>query len=237
MTAFFIGCSFTYGDDLENKNDAWPALVAKSKKIDFVNGAVSGSSNERIVYQVVKNLDEHDRFYIAWSDISRFTRYFNDNHEINFNINLKNSRFSNEPCFVDYGKLHYRYWYNELYAFKAWLQQVVLLQTYLDANSKKWTMINAFDNNVRRWTGDWLDFKNNVKSLLCFDQMDDEQLFLEHSEIKKLEQKIDTTRFMGWRECVTLKTLTRNYPKGPTNHPLRQGHQAIAEYILSYDTD
>ncbi len=236
MTAFFIGCSLTYGDDLENKNDAWPSLVAKSKKIDFVNGAVSGGSNERIVYQVVKNLDEYDRFYIAWSDISRFTRYFNDNHEINFNIQLENRRFSNEPCFVNYGKLHYRYWYNELYAFKTWLQQIVLLQTYLDANSKKWMMINAFGNNVERWTSDWPDFNNSVKSLLCFDQMEDEQLFLEHSEIKKLEQKIDTTRFPGWKN-VSLATLTRDYPKGLTNHPLKQGHQAIAEYILSYDTD
>lgn len=236
MTALFIGCSFTYGDDLTNKNDAWPSLVSADKKIDFVNGAVSGGSNERTMYQVIKNIDDHDSFYIAWTDISRFTRYFYDNHEINFNINLKNYRFSNDTCFLEYGKLHYRYWYNELYAFKTWLQQIVLLQTYLDARSKKWIMINSFDNQLKRWTCDWSDFNNNVKSLLCFDQMNDEQLFSEHAEIKKLEKQINLDRFLGWK-TITLKTLTDDHPKGQTGHPLEQGHRAIADYILSYDTD
>jgi hypothetical protein len=237
MTAFFTGCSFTYGDDLENRAvEAWPSLIGNKKQIDFVNNAASGSSNERIVYQVIKNLHKHDKFYIAWTDISRFTRYFSDNHEINFNVQLANSRFANDPCFLDYGNLHYRYWYNELFSFKLWLQQVILLQTYLDANSKQWIMINTFDNHIKRWTSDWNQFNNSVQSLLCFDSMDDEQLFQEHLEIKKLEKQIDTDRFLGWRD-ITLASLTKDYPKGPTKHPLQEGHQVIAEYILKHDTN
>jgi hypothetical protein len=237
MTAFFIGCSFTHGDDLDNKDrDAWPSLVSKHKGIGFVNGAVSGSSNERIVYQLLKNVDDHEQFYIAWSDISRFTRYYHDNHEVNFNVHLRNTRFAGDPNFLNYGTLHYKYWYNELFAFKLWLQQIVLVQTYLDSKSKKYLMINTVDNHIKRWTSDWKNFNNSVKSLVCFDSMNDEQLLDEHLEIKKLEKQIDRDRFLGWGD-ITLQSLTAHCPKGPTNHPLQQGHQAIATYILSHDTN
>jgi hypothetical protein len=235
MTAFFTGCSFTYGDDLNDRTkSAWPVVVASRKNIQFVNNAVSGSSNERIVYQIIKNIDRYDSFYIAWTEISRFTRYFQDNHEVNFNIQLKNSRFEQDWYFLDYGNLHYRYWYNELFAFKTWLQQVVLLQTYLDAKLKKWIMVNTFDNQIKRWTVDRNQFNNNVKSLLCFDQMDDEQLYQEHLEIQQLTKQIDLNRFLGWNDTA-MSDLVRGYPKGQTNHPLEQGHQAIAEYILKHD--
>lgn len=237
MTAFFTGCSFTYGDDLADPTkSAWPVIVASRKNIHFVNNAVSGSSNERIVYQIIKNIDRYDSFYIAWTAVSRFTRYFQDNHEVNFNIQLKNLRFEQDRYFLDYGNLHYRYWYSELFAFKAWLQQVVLLQTYLDAKLKKWVMVNTFDNQIKRWTVDWNQFNNSVKSLLCFDQMNDEQLYQEHIEIHQLTDQIDLDRFLGWNN-TTLFDLVRDHPKGQTNHPLEQGHQAIAEYILKHDTD
>ena len=137
MNLFFVGCSFTYGDDLEDPGrNAWPTLVAGSNR--FVNAAQSGGTNDRTVYQVIKNIDQFDKFYIAWTFIERFTRYRAENNfEVNFNPSLVHKLYDRNTEFIEYANLHYKFWYNNLYSFKLWLQQIVLLQSYLDKKKQK----------------------------------------------------------------------------------------------------
>lgn len=238
MSLFFIGCSFTYGDDLVNREEtSWPALVAKEQKKTFVNAAVSGGSNDRIVYQVIKNINKFSKFYIAWTSIARFTRYHRSNNfEVNFTPTLSNGCYGSDTNFLNYGKIHYADWYNELYSFKLWLQQIILLQRYLDANNKQWLMVNAFPNNINRWCSGWNDFNNNVKLLLCFDQLNDQQLFSEHQEIQELLCQINFLKFPGWGSW-TIKEISAEYPLGATNHPLEEANCAIADYIIKHDSN
>lgn len=238
MRACFIGCSFTYGDDLNDPvTQAWPAIVAKKKNYDFANLAVSGGTNERTLYQAVKNVDNFDKFYIAWTSIDRFTRYRSDNNfEVNFNSRLIHRMYQGASEFHDYGKLHYAFWHNQLFAFKGWLQQIVLLQSFFDANDKNYIMISTFANDIDRWLSDWQHFNDSVKSLVCFDRMDDQQLLAEHLELQTLSSKIKTDRFQGWRN-QSIRNLVKAYPVGPTNHPLTQGHECIANYVIDHDTN
>lgn len=236
MKLFFTGCSFTYGDDLENPTEtAWPALVSGPNQ--FTNAAVSGGTNERSVYQVIKNIDQFDKFYIAWTYIERFTRYRAENNfEVNFNPGFKHTLYGRTPDFIEYAKLHYTIWYNNLYSFKLWLQQIVLLQSYLDKKNKQYLMINATDNHIKSWLEPWNSFRDSVKSLLCFDVMDDDQLMAEHLEIQNIVKNIDMTKFLGWGTW-TIVDLLPKYPKGPTGHLLEDGHRAIADYIIKNDTN
>jgi len=236
MSLFFIGCSHTRGDDLVDPDgSAWPTLVAQAKNQKFLNVAVSGGTNERTVYQTIKHIDKFDKFYIAWTLVNRFTRYRVDNNfEVNFNSQLVNSEYCNDPSYYEYGKIHYTYWYNKLYAFKCWLQQIILLQRYLDSHSKKYFMLNTTDNNINEWCSSWQDFNNSVKSLLCFDLMNNDQLYAEHIEIQTLLKQINFEHFPGWGTwCIA--GLKKSYPYGPTGHLLEQGHRAIADYILTHD--
>ena len=148
MRLYFNGCSHTYGDDLENpKQDARPAVIAKKKNCDFVNFSTSGGTNDLIKYQTVKYANDFDKFYIAWTYTSRFTRYRADNnHQVNFNPNLIHSMYSKDPDFKIYGKLHYKVWHNELHVFKTWLQDVILIQRFLENLKKSYIMIST-DNN------------------------------------------------------------------------------------------
>ena len=236
MNLFFIGCSFTYGDDLIDPiRSAWPSLVAGSTR--FVNAAQKGGTNERTVYQVIKNIDQFDKFYIAWTFIERFTRYRAENNfEVNFNPNLKHELYGQNNEFIEYAKLHYKFWYNDLYSFKLWLQQIVLLQSYLDRKNKKYIMINTSRNHINSWLQPRPLFNDSVKSLLCFDNMDDDQLMSEHLEIQALAKDIDQDKFLGWGTW-SMADLLLQYPKGPTGHLLEEGHRAIAEYILKNDTN
>jgi hypothetical protein len=238
MKLYFNGCSHTHGDDLEHPEiSAWPAVFAKMLGCDFVNYAVSGNSNDRIKYQTIKHYADFDKFYIAWTYTSRFTRYRGDNnYVVNFNPNLKNKHYGDTAEFQQYGKLHYSFWFNELYAFKIWLQDIILLQRFFESIKKPYVMINSENNLINRWTVDWKDFNNSVKLLLCFDHMNDEQLYQEHTEIQNLLKQINFSHYIGWNAWWLTK-FNLEYPTGPTQHLLEQGHRAIAEYILKYDTN
>ena len=65
MRFYFTGCSHTYGDDLADPaSTSWPAVVAQECNVNFLNDSVSGGTNERIMYQTIKNIDQFDKFYI-----------------------------------------------------------------------------------------------------------------------------------------------------------------------------
>jgi hypothetical protein len=236
MKVYFNGCSHTYGDDLQfPETDAWPAVLARQKEYDFVNFSISGNTNDNIKYQTIKHADNFDKFYIAWTYTSRFTRYRSDNnHSVNFNPMLKHSLYGKDYEFTEYGKLHYRTWHNELFAFKIWLQDIILVQRFLESKNKPYLMINTDNNAIKQWTTDWPKFNNSVKSLLCFDKMDDSQLFSEHREIQQLLSQINFSNYIEF-DTWWLTIMSSKYPIGPTRHLLEDGHRATAEYILKYD--
>jgi hypothetical protein len=238
MKLYFNGCSHTWGDNLSDPGtQAWPSLIAKNLNCEFTNDSVSGGTNDRIMYRTIKNTHNFDKFYIAWTYTSRFTRYRADNnHDVNFNPHLNYSMYGNSSEFKDYGKLHYAVWHNELYAFKLWLQNIILLQRYFEGANKPYVMINADNNYINRWSVSWPNFNARVQSLLCFDSMNDDQLFAEHNEIQLLVKQIDLEHFLGWNTWW-ISDLINQYPVGETGHLLDQGHQAIANYILTNDTN
>jgi hypothetical protein len=236
MRLYFNGCSHTYGDDLSDPNlQAWPAVLAKQYNFNFFNDSISGGTNDRIMYRTVKHIDRFDKFYIAWTYTSRFTRYRADNNfEVNFNPGLIHGLYGKDQDFLTYGKIHYSVWHNELYAFKLWLQQIILLQSLFKSNQKQYVMINATDNLIDRWSVDWPSFNNSVNSLVCFDSMNDQQLLQEHEEIQNLLKQIDLTHFVGWNSWW-ITQLAKTYSVGKTLHLLTDGHGAIANYIKLHD--
>ena len=225
------GCSHTYGDDLEDKKLAWPHMLADMLGTECVNNATSGGSNDRIVYETVK-ADPADLYIIAWTYKERFTRYDPNNYQINFNPNLVHDMYSNRWEFTEYGKLHYTFWHNQLYSFKLWLQQIILLQRYLESKSQNYLMLNANHNNYEIFVTDWLNFNQSVRDYVCFDQMNDIQLQAEHAEIqqyidnisKECYYKLDTF-------CIT--DLHDDYPLGDSGHLLEQGHREIANRLYN----
>ena len=235
MRLYFNGCSHTFGDDLEDKSLAWPTVVSNHYGCEFVNDSVSGGTNDRIKYRTLKFADQFDKFYIAWTYTSRFTRYRADNnYEINFNINLSNSLYGHTPEYLNYGKIHYSAWHNELYAFKLWLQDIILLQRFFESIRKPYVMINSVDNMIDRWSVSCNLFNDSVKSMVCFDQMNDDQLYNEHEEIQNLIRQIDLSTYIGWNSWWLTKML-KDYPVGNTGHLLSEGHRATAQHIIDYD--
>ena len=247
MSIYFNGCSHTFGDELlDPASESWPTLVAKTLNLDFKNDAVSGGSNERIVYQTVDNLKKYDTFIIAWSHYSRFTEYNPvDNFEINFNptLNLDASlQYSddlknNYKKYKNYGQMYYTHWYNDFYRFKQWLQQILLLQRLFQSEDKKYIMLNAMPNELEKWLSSRDTFISKCKNLLpFFDYLNDNQLLDMREQIQTLVSIIDTTKFIEWSEWF-ITNLGSKYPVGPRGHLLVDGHKQVAKIVIEkYNT-
>lgn len=236
MNIYFNGCSHTFGDDLVDRRLAWPALMASSLHSQFQNDAVSGGTNDRIMYRTMKYAKQFDFVCVAWTYTSRFTRYRADNnHDVNFNAQLSHSMYGQDPDFQDYGRLHYTVWHNELYSFKIWLQNIVLLQRYLDSVNRPYVMISADHNYLNRWGVGRNHFNSSVQSLLNFDLMSDAQLDAEWQEIQDLLSQVNRERFHGFGHWW-ITQLHHTHALGPTAHLLQSGHRAIADYLLSHDS-
>lgn len=233
MRVYACGCSLTYGDELQDPtNNAWPMLLGKKFDADVINDAKCGGSNYRTLYQVIKHTqNNYDLYLVAWSEYCRFTFYGKDNSQINFTPSLSNDLNQKEFFYKEWGKILYSHWYNDLYAFKTWLQQIIQLQKILaDTN---YIMINSQENNLSKWLAPKDTFINSVKELVCFDSMNDDQLFDEYNEIQYYISLIDTSKFYQWNK-FSITDLCRSFPCGPRAHILEQGHQHLADLIYQY---
>lgn len=244
MKLYFNGCSFTYGDELSDQfNSSWPAVVARQLKTNFVNDAVSGGTNERTVYKTLQRVGDYDYYIIAWTSYSRFTEYNPiDNYEINFtpNLNLDTSLHyskdlnTNYSKYKIYGEMYYKHWFNELYEFKKWLQQIILLQSFFGQHKKKYIMLNTFDNNLTLWLQPVEKFISANKHLISFfDCVNDTQLLEEQQIIQDLVSMIDKFKFIKWGDWH-ISSLCKKYPCGPGGHILEDGHKQVADIVTTF---
>jgi hypothetical protein len=244
MKLYFNGCSFTYGDDLDNpEKNSWPTAVSTKLGFSFLNDAVSGGTNERTIYKTILNIDAYDYFFIAWTEYARFTKYNPiDNYEINFtpqlsldpSLHISDDLKINYSKYKNYGELYYKHWFNELFEFKKWLQQIIMLQSVFKIRRKKYLMINTFHNHLSNWLSPQETFIDEVKNLLIFfDYISDPQLMQEHLQIQNLVAMIDTASFVDWNYWCIIDE-TQKHPIGKKGHILEDGHQAVANKVINH---
>jgi hypothetical protein len=67
-----FGCSYTYGDGLLDKINAWPFVLGKLLSRNVLNQAVPGSGNLEILWNVLNyEFDSSDVCFVMWSHFSR----------------------------------------------------------------------------------------------------------------------------------------------------------------------
>jgi hypothetical protein len=212
---------------------AWPVILANKLNANVINDAVQGGTNFRTVYQTIKNSrNDYDLYLIAWTTYSRFTFYKSENNfETNFNPQLEHALYGREEFYKNWGATLYKHWYNELYAFKLWLQQIIQLQSVL--SNKNYIMINTMSNNLTKWISTRDNFISSVKDLTNFNSMNDKQIFDEYEEIQYYISLIDFSKFYMWNDFY-ITQLNSIFPIGPRGHMLEQGHNHLAGLLYNY---
>lgn len=204
-----IGDSFTVGEELDNLTCAWPYKLADMLGYELNNQSVAGSSNTKMVRCLLEHdISGYDLVIIAWSHFDRIE--FADKVGI-FDTWPGGER---KPAvsqgawrkdIVDFITKHH----NDVYLYRQYLVNIILVQHYLKSHNKKYVMLDAFGNHLDPGRTDIYN--------------------------QDLISKIDTSYFLGW-PTETMQEWTKDLPRGPGTHFLDEGHLVVAEKIFKFVT-
>ena len=210
---YTVGDSFTYGEELEDRNNAWPHVLGKQLGYKVINEGRRGTGNHFFVKRTINAVIEHapDLIVVGWTSCGR--QEFNDMHgaftiwpgcsEYAYWLNPDQAKDVDRPSIARWLTM-----YSEpVYEFRNWIRQVILLQSFLKQNNVEYRFVNTFDN---------------LGLIYQLDHRADDLIGM-----------IDTTKFVGW-PTTQMVEMMGDAPKGPDGHPLELGHQRIAEAIHAH---
>ena len=213
MKLYTVGDSFTYGEELEDRNSAWPHVLGNMLGYDVVNEGKRGTGNHWCVKRTINAVVQHtpDLVVVGWTSCGR--QEFNDHHG-SFTIwpgCTEHAYWLNPAEAKDVDRATISRWLNmyseSVYEFRNWVRQVILLQCFLKQHNVEYRFVNTFDN---------LNLMGELNH-----KADD------------LIGMIDTTKFVGW-PATQMVEMMGDAPKGPGGHPLELGHKRIAETIHAH---
>lgn len=202
---YAIGDSFTYGDELSNRDSAWPSVLAKFLNQPVVNQGRRATGNTRIVKRVIDNVLENNAsmIIIGWSDPLRCE--FADHIGVYDLWPGRNYRAFQNDTSHRIDMIKYMTAYNTPeYHFANWLRQIILIQSFCKMHQVECVMFNACVGNEM--------YQNNQHHL---------------------KQHINENQFVG-SPVESVQEWVYGTPHGPNGHPLEQGHEIIAEKIYEH---
>jgi hypothetical protein len=205
---YCIGDSFTYGEELTDREQAWPGLLGKKLNRPVTNWGKPATGNYRIVKRTIDAVFNADAelIIIGWSDPAR--QEFADDISIT-DIWAGRDYRRMQTCTdhrVDLIKYMTAYDVPGYY-YAKWLREIILLQTFCRANNVPCVMFSAC--NAEDWNRSYM-----------------------HTQTDLIKQ-VDATTYVGWPLSGST-AWTFGTPHGPGGHPLETGHTIIAEKIYEH---
>jgi lysophospholipase L1-like esterase len=206
---YCIGDSFTYGEELSNREqDAYPYVLSRMLDTTVTNLGKPATGNYRMVKRTMDIVLTHkpELIVIGWSDPAR--QEFADDISI---VDLWAGRnYRNMQNSSDHRRdlIKYMTAYDVPgYYYTKWLRQIILLQSFCQANNVRCVMFNAC--NAEDWNRTYM------------------------AKHQDLVEHVDATTFVGWPLSGSTEWCFKT-PHGPGGHPLEQGHQIIANKIYEH---
>ena len=202
-----VGDSFTYGDELSDRYQAWPYQLADQLGYEVHNMGLSGASNASILRRTLEELavNPYDLVIVGWTSPGRIE--WKDDIGIAYNMwpgyPGAVDFFAEQPWRLDllsYISQHH----NSAYLYQQYLIQVIALQSYCLSNNIDYRMIDVRYNDYYRGVG--------------------------AEQHEHLAAKINADNFIGWGQFGMIE-ITAGCPHGPGKHPLEKGHNTIANKI------
>lgn len=205
MRVLTVGDSFTYGEELVDRQMAWPFLLGQKTGYKVTNLGRPASGNSRMVRCVIENINSFDLVIIAWSHYARIELadekgIFDIWPGCNYFAHREHSQWRRE--IINY----ITEYHDDRYLYNQYLINIILLQTYLSANNKKYVMLDTFYNNRK-------------EARLMADT--------------NLRNQINSQFYFNWPD-KSMMEWTENTPKGPGGHFLEEGHTRVADKIYEH---
>jgi len=205
---YTIGDSFTYGDELADKNLAWPYQLGKKLSVPVINKGRNASGNYRIVKRTIDAvlLEKPSFIVIGWTDPAR--QEFSDDlgiTDIWAGKRFRDGQYANDHR-INLMKYMTAYDVPEYY-YRQWLRQIILIQNLCQ------------NKNIR---------------CIMFSACNAEQYHIDYqSKNQDLINHIDTRDYIGWFDSGS-SVWTYGVPHGPGGHFLEEGHEIVADKIFDH---
>ena len=204
---YAIGDSFTYGDELDSQEQAWPTVLSKLINAPVINKGRSATGNTRIVKRAIDaSISNAKMIIIGWTDCNR--QEFADDTGIYDLWAGRNFRAVQRDNSHRIDQIKYMTAYdNPEYYYADWLRKIILVQSLCQVKNIPLIMFISCGAN------------------------DSHKQY--HAQFPKLINAIDQTQF-AHAMTDSVAEWTYGTPHGPNGHPLKQGHEIIANKIYEH---
>ena len=223
------GASNVYGDDLEDRNLAWPFLLSQKLDIPINNVAQRGKSNQHMLFDLINNcITNKPKFVVlAWQPVIRKMVVRRENNcVIDMSVNSIIEDYDKDRDFKKYQELTYKYWSNFLYDAWNFLQIIICAQNFLKTHNIPYLMFNDTDQTdiLHLLTISSADVKIKNRILDAFDCLDDSEIKKIEYSISSLYHNIDHDRYydFSWYTHKLVNFYT---------HPNAEQHRIIANFV------
>ena len=219
MKLLFLGCSWTWGDELENpKKQRYSSIIGNKLDAEVVNLSTQGYSNHAIGRVFLdQNLEQYDYVFVQLTHPSR-VEFFD---ESGITANIKNKRMR-EKLWKRFNEEKARYKYNRcIHTDKMWQRVMVDKKRFMETGHKL---------DGREW---WEIYYEE----LYHDKFGDSEEMLMYNLIRNrltLLNKKHVITSINPKCKVPVDLLLNNpkYPRAKGNHPNHMGHLMIASDIM-----
>ena len=219
MILYTNGCSFTWGDELSNRNSRFASLLANKLNCKLVDSSMNGSSNERILRTTFDYLQdpktdlENLIVVIGWSGISR-TEIYNNGWDT-----ITPTMMGTDTKAIEY----YKHIQSEQQDNLKFYNQVLLLQLWLEKHNVKYFMFRIDSGQVKMVVKDG----SNREVSDGYDTTHLSQQQIKDINLKTFPSYISNTltfREYGIQNGGGLK---------PHGHPDEKSHELFTQYLYN----
>lgn len=205
-----VGDSFTYGEELSDRNLAYPAVLGNKLGANVVNMGLPGGGTKQIVRNVIEykiSLKPLDLVVIGWSSPGR-TEFADEAGTFDIWPGYQGIKFyESNPWRLKLLEYFNRY-HNERWLYKNYLFDIITTQAFLKQHNIKYVMTVTFTNE---------HYHKNL-----------------YHDMRVIANLIDRTYFIDWPNAGMAEWVGEETPRGPRGHFLEQGHEIVAERIYEH---
>jgi hypothetical protein len=205
-----IGDSFTYGEELENREHAWPYYLAKGLKANVVNlGQPSAGNTGMIRKSMMYSVTDApvDLVIVAWSSAGRM-EVADENGTYDIWPGYLGGKFTRDDQLWRFDILEYiNKYHSPEYLFQQYLINIISLQSFFKSRNQKYLMLDIVGNDYYKKTYT--------------------------SRMPQLAGMVDPTYFIGW-PSEGMAEWTQGCKRGPGGHFLEDGHKKVTAKLYEH---
>jgi hypothetical protein len=205
-----VGDSFTYGEELENRDHAYPYYLAKGLKANVVNLGQPSGGNTQMIRKVIDYVtlgEPLDLVIVGWTSPGRM-EFADANGIFDLWPGYGGALFRKGGQewrleLLDYINKHH----SPDYLYHKFLMDVIMLQSFLKQRNIKYIMLSVVANEYYHKT-----------------------YYNDDSALPKL---IDTDYYVGWPN-EGMAEWTAGCKRGPNGHFLEEGHRKVTAKLYEH---